>query len=367
MNIPLVDLKRQYQAIKNEIDEAVQCVVDDTDFILGKHTQDFEAKFAKYCGANYCVGLNSGTDALFMAFLAIGLKAGDEIITAPNTFFATTEYLGHLGARPVFVDVDQATHLIDADKIESAITDKTKAIIPVHLYGQMADMDKILAIAMKYHLSVIEDCAQAHGAQYKGQKAGSIGDIGAYSFYPGKNLGAYGDAGCIVTNNEQHASFIKKFRNHGRASKYEHDQEAYSSRMDGLQASILDAKLAHLDEWIEKRRLIAQKYNKLLKNVETPVEISSGKHSYHLYVIATDSRDELLGYLKSKGVEAGIHYPIPLHLQKAYEYLNLPVGSLPISERAAGRVLSLPIFPELTDKEINYVADCVNEFFAQKL
>lgn len=363
MRIPLVDLKRQYVTIKSEIDVAIQNVINDTSFILGKYTAEFENSFSDYSNTKYCVGLNSGTDALFLSFLAIGLKAGDEVITVANTFFATTEYLGHIGVKPVFCDIDPVSYLIDVNKIENLITSKTKAILPVHLYGQMADMDYIMELAKKYNLAVIEDCAQAHGAEYNGKKAGSIGDIGTYSFYPGKNLGAFGDAGCIVTSNEKYAQFIKKYRDHGRSSKYEHDIEAYSSRMDGLQGSILNTKLTHLDTWIDGRRSVAKLYSELLgDDVQKPVEVDGNKHSYHLYVIGVEKRDDLLQYLKFKEIEAGIHYPIPLHLQSAYRYLNVQQGALPITEKAASRILSLPIYPEMISDEVFYVCNAVNEF-----
>lgn len=361
MKIPLVDLKRQYLSIKKPIDDVIQQVLLNSSFILGEHVIEFENNFAKYCGSKYCVGLNSGTDALFFSFLSLGLRNGDEVITTANTFFATTEYLGHLKVKPVFVDIDPETYLIDVNKIESAITEKTKAIIVVHLYGQSVDMDEVMNIAKKYNLYVIEDCAQSHGAEYKGKKLGTIGDIGAYSFYPGKNLGAYGDAGCIITNREEISIFVKKLRNHGRVNKYKHDIEAYSSRMDGIQAAILNVKLSYLDNWIEKRRLIATKYNKLLnKKIKIPFEKNNNKHAYHLYVISVDDRDGLLEYLKINGIEAGIHYPIPLHLQPAYKYLNFE--SLPITEMVSNNILSLPIFPELTDEEICYITDCINNF-----
>jgi dTDP-4-amino-4,6-dideoxygalactose transaminase len=364
MNIPLVDLKKQYLNINEEINFAIQSVLNDTAFILGKYTKEFENNFANYCGVKYCVGVNSGTDALFLSFLAIGLKAGDEIITVPNTFFATTEYLVHIGAKPVFVDIDPDTYLIDVNKIENAVTARTKAIIPVHLGGQIVDMEKIMYIAKKYKLKVIEDCAQAHGAEYKGKKAGNFGDVGIYSFYPGKNLGAYGDAGCIITNDEKIADFIRMYRDHGRINKYEHKHEAYSSRMDGIQAAVLNVKLKYLDQWVEKRRSVAKKYNELLSNkIKKPVESSENKHAYHLYMISVERRDELKHYLELKGIEAGVHYPIPLHLQPAYKYLNITSGSLPVAEELAKHELSLPIFPELADEEIEYIANCVNDFF----
>ncbi len=364
MNIPLVDLKRQYVSIKSEIDAAIQEVLNESAFILGKYAKKFEQEYASYCVVKHCVGLNSGTDALFLSFLAIGLKPGDEVISAPNTFFATTEYLGHIGVKPVFADIDSKTRLIDVSKAESLITDKTKAIIPVHLYGQIADMEGILGLAKKHGLKVIEDCAQAHGAEQKGKKAGTFGDIGIYSFYPGKNLGAYGDAGCVVTNNDEYAESIRLYRDHGRKTKYEHVVEGYSSRMDGFQAAVLSVKLKYLDKWVEQRRHIAELYNNFLPdNLRKPYEKQDNKHSYHIYAVETENRDKLLERLKTNGVEAGIHYPIPLHLQPAYNYLNIKQGVLPVAEHHAKTTLSLPIFPEIKEDEIKYIAQTIKDFF----
>ncbi len=364
MKIPLVNLNRQYLSIKKEVDSAIQRVIDDSAFVLGKYTSEFEDNFAQYCGAKYCVGLNSGTDGLRLAFLAAGIEQGDEVITAPNTFIATTEPLGNLGARPVFIDIDPDTQLINTDLIESAITKKTKAILPVHLFGQMANMTKIMEIARKHNLKVIEDCAQAHGAEQNGKKAGTIGDIGIYSFYPGKNLGAYGDAGCIITSNMKYAEYVKKSRDHGRINKYDHEYEAYSSRMDGIQAAILSVKLEHLDEWNYNRRKIAIQYNELLPEMLIkPLAIKGNRHVYHLYVIKSKNRDKLFQYLKSNYIQAGIHYPIPLHLQKAYSYLDLKEGSFPISEKNAKEIISLPIFPELEENEIQYIVNALQKFF----
>ena len=362
MKIPLVDLKRQYQSIQKEIDKAIQNVINDSAFILGKYTKKFEDSFAQYCSARYCVGVNSGTDALLLSYLALGIKKGDEVITTPCTFFATTEPLGFVGAKPVFVDILSDTYLIDPSKIISAITNKTKAIVAVHLYGQMANMKEIMNIARKYKLRVIEDCAQAHGAEQNGKKAGTFGDMGIYSFYPGKNLGGYGDAGCVVTNNKKYADFVKKFRDHGRSSKYEHKYEAFNTRMDGIQAAILTTKLKHLNKWVEQRRKIAKKYNKLLPTtVIAPHEAINNKHAYHLYVIRTDRRDKLQKGLELKGIQTGIHYPIPLHLQKAYSYLNFKRGMFPVCEEVTRQVLSLPIFPELKDEEIKYIIGAIKE------
>ena len=363
-HIPLVDLKRQYRSIRREIDAAIKRVIKDTAFISGKYAAEFEAKFARYVGVRHCVALASGTDALYLAYLALGVGRGDEVISPPNTFFATTEPLGLLGAKPVFADIDPRTHLVDPGDIERKITKRTKAIVVVHLYGQMADMPAIMRLARRHKLAVIEDAAQAHGATFRGKKAGTFGDVGVYSFYPGKNLGAYGDAGALVTNNAKIAEFVRKCHDHGRAGKYEHEFEGISSRMDGIQAAILSAKLPHLDRWVKKRREIARAYDRLLpKSVRAVAVLKGGNPAYHLYVIETDRRNEMLTYLKSKRIEAGIHYPIPLHRQKAYARLGVPRGSLPHAERAAKRVLSLPIFPELTLAEIRFIVSAVREFF----
>ena len=363
MKIPLVNLKRQYLSIQGEIDSVIKDVINNSAFILGEYTDEFEKSFSQYCGVKYCVGLNSGTDGLRLAFLAAGIKHGDEVITVPNTFIATTEPLGNLGARPVFVDIDPKTYLIDTNKIEKAITSRTKAIVPVHLFGQMANMADIMKIAQKHNLKVIEDCAQAHGAEQNGSKAGTFGDVGIYSFYPGKNLGAYGDAGCIITNNKEYYDYIKKSRNHGRINKYDHEYEAYSSRMDGIQAAILNAKLKHIDDWNNNRRKIAEKYNELLPNeIEKPIELKGNRHVYHLYVIRLKNRDKLLQYLETNGIQAGIHYPILLHLQKAYAYLKLKKGTFPVSENIAEEIISLPLFPELKDDEIQFIVEALQKF-----
>ncbi len=365
-NIPLVNVRRQNIKIQKEINSAIKRVINDSAFILGKYTEEFEKNFARYCGVKYCIGVSSGTDALLLSYLALGIKNLDEIISVPNTAFPTTEPLGLIGAKPVFVDVNPKTYLMDPEKIVPKITRKTKAIVPVHLYGQIADMEKIMRIARKFKLKVIEDCAQAHGAEYKGKKAGTFGDLGIYSFYPGKNLGALGDAGCIVTNNRQYADFCRKFRDHGRATKYEHEFEGCNARMSGIQASVLSVKLKHLDLWVKKRRVVAEKYNRLLpENIKKPFEERHNKHAYHQYVIETDFRDKLLNFLRSKGIKGGIHYPIPLHKQKAYEHLHTRKGSLPVSEKASRRILSLPIFPEITDKEVKFVASTVKSFFVK--
>jgi dTDP-4-amino-4,6-dideoxygalactose transaminase len=363
MSIPLVDLKAQYRACKDEIDAAIQDVVDNTSFIMGPKLKQFEDDFAAFCRAKQAIGVASGTEALQMAFLALGIGPGDEVITTSHTFFATAEMLGHLGARPVFVDIDLGTYNIDPAKIEAAITPRTRALLPVHLYGQPAEMDAILKIAEKHGLPVIEDAAQAHGAEYKGRRVGSMGRIACFSFYPGKNLGAYGDAGAVVTDDDELADKIRMLRDHGRREKYEHLVEGWPARMDTLQAAILRAKLRHLEEWNEARRRHAARYNELLADLDVvrPYEPEHVRAVYHLYVIRVDRRDEVLRALNERGIGAGIHYPIPLHLQPAYEYLGYERGDLPLTEEAADQVLSLPLYPELTEEQIQEVVGTLRE------
>lgn len=364
MNVPFVDLRKQYLSIKSEIDKAIKNVILDTAFIGGKYVEQFEEEFAKYCNAKYCIGVGNGTDALIIAMKALGIGKGDEVITAANSFIATSEAITAAGAKVVFVDCHPDYYTIDVEKIEEKINSKTKAIIPVHLYGQPTNMDHILEIAKKYNLYVIEDAAQAHGAKYKGKKVGSLSDIACFSFYPGKNLGAYGDAGAILTNNEELAKKCRMLSNHGRIEKYNHEFEGYNSRLDGLQAAILSVKLKYLDEWNEKRREVAYKYNKLLENtnVVTPKELPQTECVYHLYVIRTKQRNELQKFLKERGISTGIHYPIGLPFLKAYKYLNLSPKDFPATYQYQNEVLSLPIFPELTNYQIKNVVSNLNKF-----
>jgi len=365
--IPFVDLKAQYDSIKDEIDEAIQNVINNTSFIMGDELNKFEVEFAQFCNVKYSIGVANGSDALILSLRACGIGEGDEVITVPHTFISTAEAISNVGGKVVFVDIDSKTYTMDVSKIEEKINKKTKAIIPVHLYGQPADMDPIMKLAKKYNLKVIEDAAQAHGAEYKGKKVGSIGDVGCFSFYPGKNLGAYGDAGMVVTNNEKIAEGIKLLRNHGRITKkYEHDIEGYSSRLDNLQAAILRVKLSHLNKWNDMRRRNAKKYNELLNNIggiTTPYEADYAKHVYHLYVIRVEKerRDKLREELKSKGVATGIHYPIPLHLQPAYRYLGYKRGDFPVTEKASQEILSLPMFAELKDKQIEKIVKMIKK------
>ncbi len=366
MNIQFVDLKAQYETIKNEIDSAIKEVVSETAFIGGKHVTKFEESFAKFCGTKYCIGVGNGTDAIFIALKALGIGVGDEIITVANSFIATSEAITQTGARVVFVDIDPKTYNIDTSRIEKKITSRTKAVIPVHLYGQPADMDPILALAKKHNLKIVEDCAQAHGALYKGRIIGSMGDMACFSFYPGKNLGAYGDAGAIVVNDEALAKNTRMFANHGRVDKYDHEMEGINSRLDGLQAAVLGVKLRHLDAWSEARRKNAYLYNENLKGTDLvmPVELANVKAVYHLYIVRVkkEMRQKLQDHLKSKGISTGIHYPIALPNLKAYSYLNHNGSDFPEATKASQEILSLPMYPELSDSQIQYIAQQIKEF-----
>ena len=361
--IPLVDLKAQYETIKPEVDAAIQGVIDRTGFILGEPIVPFEQAFAAYCSAQHAVGVNSGTSALHLAFVASGIGAGDEVITVPNTFIATTEMLGWMGARPVWVDIDPRTNNMDPNRIEAAITPRTKAILPVHLYGQPADMDPIMAVARRHGLTVIEDAAQAHGACYKGRRVGSLGDIACFSFYPGKNLGAYGDAGAVVTNDAEVAEKIRLLRNHGRKEKYTHDIEGFNYRIDTIQAAVLHAKLPHLEDWTQARRRHVAHYRELLAgaNLVLPYEPEYAESVYHLFVVRVRERDRVLDALKERGIGAGVHYPVPLHLQPAYAHLGHRAGDFPHAEAAAQEVLSLPLYAEMTDEQVHAVCETLTE------
>jgi len=358
----LLDLNAQYQSIKKEIDKAIHDVINRSAFMLGKDLTELEKDVAKYCQAKYAVGLNSGSDALLFALRAYNIGPGDEVIVPTFTFIATAEVVVLQGAKPVFIDIDPKTYNIDPVKIEEKITNKTKAIIPVHLYGQPADMDPIMEIANKHRLIVIEDAAQAIGAEYKGKKACSIGDVGCLSFFPAKNLGAYGDAGMVVTNDETIVEKIKMIRNHGSKKKYLHEFIGDSSRLDNLQAAILRVKLKYIDQWNEQRIGIAQKYNELLKdsNVVIPYTLPETKTVYQQYTIRVKNRDELQKNLKEKGIPTAVHYPMPLHLQPAFKYLKCKGGDFPESEMACQEVLSLPIYPELQIKKIEEITSNIN-------
>ena len=366
MQIPFVDLKIQYDSIKADIDNAIATVISKTAFIGGNHLKSFEEAFAAFCNVKHCVGVGNGTDALYIALRTLGIGPGDEVITVANSFIATSEAITMTGAKVVFVDIDPKTCNIDTGRIEEKITKKTKAIIPVHLYGQPADMDPILKIARKHNLKVIEDAAQAHGAVYRGKRIGSIGDIACFSFYPGKNLGAYGDGGAIVTNNGDWALKARMIANHGRIDKYDHEIEGINSRLDGLQSAILTAKLKHLPKWTEARRRNAYLYNNYLKDsgLVTPTEIEDVTAVYHLYVVRVkkELRQKFHDHLQSKGISTGIHYPIALPNLKAYKYLNLTEEDFPEATKASREIVSLPMFPELTESQIQYIAESIKSF-----
>jgi dTDP-4-amino-4,6-dideoxygalactose transaminase len=365
MNIPFVDLKSQYDSIKEEIDSAIATVLSQTAFVGGSHLKNFEEAFATFCGVKHCIGVANGTDALFIALKTLGIGPGDEVITVANSFIATSEAITATGARVVFVDIDPKTYNIDTSKIEEKIRPRTKAIIPVHLYGQPVDMDPILNLAKKYNLKIIEDAAQAHGAIYKGRKIGSFGDMACFSFYPGKNLGAYGDGGAIVTSNDEWALKARMFANHGRVGKYDHEIEGINSRLDGLQAAILSVKLKHLPAWTEARRRNAYCYNKYLKDsgLITPVEIDDVTAVYHLYVVRVkkESRQKLQDHLQSRGVSTGIHYPIALPNLLAYAYLGHTEKDFPEATKASQEIVSLPMFPELSETQIQYVTESIKK------
>jgi len=387
MNIPFLDLKTQFREIEHEVLPMVKEAMENAAFIGGPQVSGFETEFAAFCDSKYGVGVNSGTDALRFALMAAGVGSGDEVITVPHTFIATTEAISQVGAKPVFVDIDPKTYNMDPNKLESylnkrfkenasglqppasSLKPRPKAVIPVHIYGQPADMDPILEISKKKSLVVIEDACQAHGSLYKGKKAGSMGLVGCFSFYPGKNLGAYGEGGAVVTQSEDIANKIRMIRDHGQAKKYYHDMEGYNGRLDAIQAGVLRIKLRRLPAWNEARRRNAQYYNELLsmiKGVTVPKEADGCRHVYHLYVILVDDRDGLQKYLNEKGVGTGLHYPVPLHLQKAYAYKGYKEGDFPVTESVAKRLLSLPMFPELTKAQIEYVAQTIKEFMNKK-
>jgi dTDP-4-amino-4,6-dideoxygalactose transaminase len=361
MKIPLVDLKAQYAAIRTDVDAAIQRVLDSAGFILGAEVRQFEEQYAAYVQASDAVGVASGTAALEMALRACGVGAGDEVITTAHTFIATAEAISHVGAVPVFADIDPATYNLDPEAVEARITPRTRAIVAVHLYGLPAAMDELSDIARRHGIRLIEDAAQAHGAEYHGRRCGSIGDIACFSFYPGKNLGAYGDAGAVTANDADLIAEVRLLRDHGRTTKYEHSVVGLAERLDSLQAAVLGAKLPHLEGWTEARRAHARSYREQLQGVVIcPEEPADVRHVYHLFVVRVDRRDDVLAHLAATGISAGVHYPVPLHLQPAYRSLGYAVGDLPHTERAASEVLSLPMYPELTQEQIRYVVEQVS-------
>ena len=375
MKVPFLDLKIQYQSIKNQIDPAIQNVIDNTAFILGKAVSDFEEKFASEHQVKHCLGTSSGTDANHIALWSLGIKNDDEIIIPANTFIATAWGATLCGAKPVFVDCHPESYNIDPSKVEAAITKKTKAIVAVHLYGQPADMDPLREIAKKHNIFLVEDAAQAHLAEYKGKRIGGLSDACSFSFYPGKNLGAFGEGGAVATNDDDTFNYMKKLREHGQSQKYYHATLGHNYRMEGIQGAVLGVKLNYLPEWTNGRRRVAAKYKELLgtfDKVILPKEMPWAKHVYHLYVIRvvpedqnnrSETRDLLQKYLNENDIATGLHYPVPLHKQECFKDLGYQNGNFPVTEELAETGLSLPMFPELKDEQINYVADKIKEFF----
>jgi dTDP-4-amino-4,6-dideoxygalactose transaminase len=363
MHVPYFDLKAQYRSLRDEILPALDRVCHNAAFVLGEEVAAFEAEFAAYCEVQHCVALNSGTSALHLALLGVGVGPGDEVITTANTFIATAEAISYVGARPVFVDIDPATANIDPARIEAAITSRTRAILPVHLYGRPADMDAILAIADRHSIAVVEDACQAHGARYRGRRVGGIGRAAAFSFYPGKNLGAYGEGGALTTNEGRLAQLARTLRQHGEPARYFHDFVGYNYRMDGFQGAVLRIKLRHLEAWNARRRALARHYRERLAGtpVTTFTDAARDEVAYHLFVVYVDDRDDVRAALQARGVETAIHYPRPVHLQRAYETLGYTPGSLRHTEHACTRALSLPFFPEMTDEQVDYAATTLAE------
>ncbi len=368
MNIPFVDLKAQYLSIKGDIDNAIQNVISETAFIGGKYVKQFEKEFAELYGMKNCIAVGNGTDSLYIIMKMLGIKEGDEVITSAYSWISSSETISQTGATPVFVDINPDFYTIDETQIEKYITNKTKAIIPVHIHGQICNMEAILSIAKKHNLFVIEDCAQSHFSEFEGKRAGTMGVASSFSFYPGKNLGAYGDAGCILTNDDALADKFRMFANHGALKKHQHQIEGINSRLDGLQAAILSAKLPHILNWTAERKRCAQTYLKLLNDFE-PVTCTSirpnSEHSFHLFLIKVDRRDELHAYLKENGIEAVIHYPKALTNLDCYKYLNLTQGDYPVATANETKIISLPIYPELTDDSIAYIVKMIKQFYSK--
>jgi len=365
MRVPFLDLKAQYASIKEEVLPAIHSVLDNTAYVLGKPVSDFEAAFAKEHGVQYCYGVSSGTDGNHMVLWALGVGAGDEVIIPDNTFIATAWGATLCGATPVFVDCEPDSYNIDPKKVEAKITPRTKAIVAVHLYGQSADMDPLNAIAKKHGIALVEDCAQSHFAEYKGKRTGGLSRASSYSFYPGKNLGAYGEGGAVATNDAALARMFKMIRDHGAEKKYWHESYGHNYRMEGIQGAVLGVKLRHLGAWTEARRRNAAWYNTYLAgiaHVVTPKEMPYAKHVYHLYVIRVPNREKLQAHLEAKGIATGLHYPVPLHMQKCFTHLGYKAGDFPVTEKLANEILSLPMYPELTEEQIKIVADAIREF-----
>jgi dTDP-4-amino-4,6-dideoxygalactose transaminase len=363
MKIPFVDLKSLHREIKDDLREVFDRVLDNSTFVLGPEVQRFEQEFAAYCGTEHCVAVNTGTAAIHLALAALSIGPGDEVITVPHTFIATAEAITAVGAKPVFIDINPVSFTMDPSLLEAAITRKTRAIVPVDLYGQVADMDPILEIANRHGIPVIEDACQAHGAEYRGRKAGAFGVAGCFSFYPGKNLGACGEGGAVTTNDADLAQRIRLWRDHGSSKRYEHIFPGLNMRMEGIQGGILSVKLKYLDRWNDQRRQAASAYDKALADtdIEVPTEMDYGRHVYHLYVIQFENRDALRQQLSDAGIESGLHYPTPLHLQEAYRFLGYKQGDFPVTERVKSRILSLPMYPGIDPKAVERVTSELRE------
>ena len=365
--IPYLDLPAQMRAIRKELDAAIARTLDNCSFCLGPDVAQFEKDFARFCGAEQCVGFNSGTSALHVALLLLNVGAGDEVITTPCTFVATSWAISYVGAKPVYVDVEDATFNLDPKLVECAITPRTKAIMPVHLYGHPADLDPLVKICRKHKVPLVEDACQAHGAKYRGQTVGTFGAISGFSFYPGKNLGACGEGGALVTNDPQFANRARALREHGSTQRYYHDEVGFNYRMEGIQGAVLGVKLKYLDQWTRERRRVAHRYHELLADtpLQLPREADYAESAYHLYVVRHPRRDDLKKHLEDNRVGCALHYPLPLHLQKCYANLGHKAGDFPIAEKAARECLSLPIYPEMTDAQIQRVAEVVRDFFGK--
>jgi dTDP-4-amino-4,6-dideoxygalactose transaminase len=363
VKVKFVDLGAQHKPLEAELKEVFNRVLTNCSFVLGPEVEKFEKMFAAYCGADHCVAVTNGTAAIQLVLQGLGVGPGDEVITVAHTFIATAEAINAAGARPVFIDIDPVSYTMDPAKLEKAITPRTKAIIPVHLYGQPADMDAINAIAAKHDIPVIEDSCQAHGAKYKGRPTGSLGKAACFSFYPSKNLGACGEGGAVTTNDAELAKKVRMLRDHGSVKKYEHDFPAYNLRLEGIQGGVLAVKLPHLDGWNNNRRILAARYNEIFagSKVVTPKEMPYAQHVYHLYVVVVEDREALKNALSEQGIENGLHYPVPLHLQKAYEYLGYKKGDFPVSEHVASNHVSLPMYAELPIEHVEHVAKTVRE------
>ncbi len=362
--IPFVDLKAQYLTIKDEIDAAIRDVVESSHFVLGEQVEAFEADFARFCGTEYALGVNSGTSALHLALLAAGVKAGAEVITVSDTFVASVAAICYTGARPVLVEIDPRSCTMDPARIEAAVTPRTRVIMPVHLYGGCAEMNSIREIARRHKLLVLEDAAQAHGAEYHGRRAGSMSDIACFSFYPGKNLGAYGEGGAVVTDNPEYAAAIKRLRDQGQSQKYYHDVVGYNYRMEAIQGAVLRVKLRHLDDWTAARRRHAAAYRESLAGSGMRLLAPHGSSAWHIFPVFTQRRDELIDYLNARGIGSGIHYPIPVHLQRGYAHLGYKLGDFPLTEQACKEVLSLPMYAELPNEDLLKVVAAIHEFAA---